>query len=245
MNDLITIWIAGGTPFPTAAAVTIVFAVLAYLVRGVSVSGAIAGSLLCFILYTNAGWGAFAALVTVFLLAWITTKIGYGRKKELGIAEERGGRSASQMFANLSVAALFALIYAAIDHRGAFLLAAGAALAEAAGDTVSSEFGQSQSHSARLLTTWEPVPAGTDGGLTLAGTIAGIFAAVAVGAVYASSGEISWGSLWILVLAATLGFMTDSILGATLERRRVLNNDSVNFLSTLVAALAALVIASI
>lgn len=245
MNNLLTVLITSAAPFPTAAATTIVFAVLAYLVRGVSVSGAIAGSFLCFILYASAGWGAFAALVTVFLLAWITTKVGSSRKRGLGIAEKSGGRSASQMFANLSVAAVFALIYAVSDHRHAFLFAAGAALAEAAGDTVSSEFGQSQSHSARLLTTWEPVAAGTDGGITLNGTIAGIFAVIAVGAVFAGSGEISWRSLWILVFAATLGSMTDSLLGATFERRKLLNNDSVNFLSTLVAALAALGIASV
>ncbi|MDP9161894.1 MAG: DUF92 domain-containing protein [Acidobacteriota bacterium] len=245
MNDLLTIWIVGAASLPTAAAVTVAFALLAYLLGGVSVSGAITGSFLCFILYASAGLGAFAALMTVFLLAWTTTKIGYARKQELGIAEKRGGRSSSQIFSNLSVAAVFALIYAVIEHRGPFLLAAGAALAEAAGDTVSSEFGQCQSHSARLLTTWEPVPAGTDGGISLNGTMAGIFAVVAVGAVYAGSGEISWRSLWILVFAATVGFMTDSLLGATFERRELLNNNSVNFLSTLVAALAALAIASI
>jgi uncharacterized membrane protein len=39
--------------------------------------------------------------------------------------------------------------------------------------------------------------------------------------------------------AAVLGMIVDSFLGAWLERRHLINNDSVNFLSTLVAALAA------
>jgi uncharacterized membrane protein len=40
--------------------------------------------------------------------------------------------------------------------------------------------------------------------------------------------------------AGLLGFAMDSVLGATLERRGLLNNDAVNFSSTLTAALFAL-----
>jgi uncharacterized membrane protein len=39
--------------------------------------------------------------------------------------------------------------------------------------------------------------------------------------------------------AAVLGMLCDSVLGAEVERRQGLNNDAVNFLSTLIAALAA------
>jgi uncharacterized membrane protein len=38
--------------------------------------------------------------------------------------------------------------------------------------------------------------------------------------------------------AALLGMFADSFLGAGLERRGLLNNDSVNFLGTLVSAVA-------
>jgi len=46
---------------------------------------------------------------------------------------------------------------------------------------------------------------------------------------------------WLAISAgaAILGMVADSFLGAWLERRHLINNDSVNFLSTLVAALAA------
>jgi uncharacterized membrane protein len=37
----------------------------------------------------------------------------------------------------------------------------------------------------------------------------------------------------------------DSLLGASLERRRVLNNNAVNFVSTLIAAMVAILMASV
>ena len=43
----------------------------------------------------------------------------------------------------------------------------------------------------------------------------------------------------ILIIAGTIGNLSDSVLGAALERKRYLNNDAVNFLNTLIAALAA------
>lgn len=227
MVELNTFWIA--------AAVTLVFTGLAYSVRGVTRSGAIAGAFVCFILFACAGWGAFAALVSVFLLAWTTTRIGYARKREIGVAEIHEGRSASQVLANLGVAAAGAAAYTGTRNT-AFLVAVGAALAEAAADTVSSELGQAQSEKARLITTWQSVPAGTDGGITLRGTIAGIVAAVVVSTVFAATGEVRGSSTLVVIAAATLGLFADSFLGALWERPGYLNNDSVNFLSTLLAA---------
>jgi uncharacterized membrane protein len=40
----------------------------------------------------------------------------------------------------------------------------------------------------------------------------------------------------ISIIAAVAGMIADSFLGALLERRKLLNNDWVNFVSTLIAA---------
>jgi uncharacterized membrane protein len=45
---------------------------------------------------------------------------------------------------------------------------------------------------------------------------------------------------WISFAGAVFGLFFDSLLGATLERRGWLNNDAVNFLSTVSAAAFAL-----
>jgi uncharacterized protein (TIGR00297 family) len=221
------------------ALLSVAFAGLAFRMRGVTRSGAAAGAIVCFILYLGGGAGAFAALVTVFALAWITTRLGYPRKAKLGIAERREGRKGSQVAANLGVATGCAALYVFVFGRqqAVLLPALAAALSEAAADTVSSEVGQAFAEKARLITTWESVPPGTNGAVSLTGTLSGVAAAGIVTAVCVVSGLIPRRWLAISLGAAVLGMMVDSLLGAWLERRGLLNNDWVNFLSTLVAAL--------
>ncbi len=98
------------------ALLTLIFAALARWARGVTNAGALAGAVCCFTLYVGGGPGAFAALITVFALAWTTTRLGYQRKQKLGIAERREGRTAFQVLANLGVATVCAAIFALGHH---------------------------------------------------------------------------------------------------------------------------------
>jgi uncharacterized protein (TIGR00297 family) len=227
-----------------AIAVTLAFTVVARYIRGVSRSGALAGALVCFLLYTCVGPGAIVALLSVFGLAWVTTRFGSQRKRKLRIAENQDGRSASQVLANLGVTAGCVVLYALLGKSVIFLLAAAASLSEAAADTVSSEIGEASNEKARLITNWTQVPAGIDGAVSLQGTLAGLVAAIVVSAVCVLGGLLPWKWLGISAMAAVAGTVTDSFLGASLQRRGILNNDSVNFLSTLFSAVVALLIAS-
>ena len=225
-------WVAAGV-------LTVAFTLLARVVRGVTNSGAVAGAFSCFVLYVGGGPGAFAALITVFTLAWITTRLGYARKQKLGTAERREGRKASQVLANLAVATACAAASIISHDRSIFLLAMAAALSEAAADTVSSEVGQAFGEKARLITTWRSVPAGTDGGVSVIGTTAGIVAAGVVSSVCLLGGLLTPRSLTISIGAAVLGMIADSFLGAGFERRGLVNNDLVNLLGTMMAAASA------
>ena len=224
-----------------AAVVTIAFTVLARKLRGVTPSGALAGATVAFLLYISAGPGAFFALVAVFVLALAATRFGYSRKLALGTAERKSGRRASQVIANLGVATVAALLFA-VTRAPLALLAMTAGFAEAAADTVSSECGQAVSTQARLITTWRPVRAGTDGGVTLAGTVAGAAAGLLVCVACSLLGQIPYFATAVAWIAAIAGMFVDSALGGTLERRGWLNNDQVNFLSTAAAAVIALVL---
>ncbi len=165
-----------------AAVVTLIFAGLGRWLRGVTWSGALAGAVVCFLLYVSAGAGAVGVLVSVFVLTWMATRFGRSHKQRLGTAEKGDGRRASQVLANLGVATVAAVLYA-IHGRVGFLLAMAAALSEAAADTVSSEIGQAVGTNPRLITTWKAVAPGTDGGVTVTGTLAGVMAAAVVGVV--------------------------------------------------------------
>ena len=235
-------WASSLERLAIAAAVTLGFAVLARALRGVDRSGAWAGGLACFLIFAGAGPAAFATLATLFLMTWAATRMGYRRKLALGLAERREGRNAWQVVANLAVAALGSVVFGATGNR-VWLIAALAALSEAATDTVASEVGQYRRPDARLITTWERVPAGTDGGITIPGSIAGMGAGLAIAVVATSGGILLPSQLWIPVAAGFAGMLIDSVLGATLQRRGWISNQAVNFFATLAAAAMAFAIA--
>jgi uncharacterized protein (TIGR00297 family) len=235
-------WASSPERLAIAAVVTLAFAVLARALRGVNRSGALAGGLACFLLFAGAGPTAFATLAALFLMTWVATRLGHRRKLALGLAERREGRNAWQVLANLAVAALGSVVFSATGNRG-WLIAALAALAEAATDTVASEIGQYRGPDARLITTWERVPPGTDGGVTIPGSIAGLAAGLVIAAVATVGGMLPQAQLWIPVAAGFGGMLIDSILGATLQRRGWISNQTVNFFATLAAAALAYAIA--
>ena len=222
--------------FP-AAGLVVALALLAWGLNAVTVGAALTGIFLTLVLCLAAGPAALLPVFTVFLLTLITTRIGRRKKERLGTAEARHGRGVLQILANVSVAAICAAPLIFVPYaRHILLAAASAALAEAAGDTVSSELGQTFAPHPRLITTWRPVPPGQNGGVTLAGTVFSLCAILIVCA------SCRWANLLLpqfqatVLAAAFLGTIGDSLLGATLERPGRLGNNSVNFTSTAFAA---------
>lgn len=228
-----------GLPGKLPALATLLFALIVWFVGAATPSGALCGSLIyfCFLHTRDAsGHAGLVALVSVVVLTFCSTRFRRRRKESQGTGESRHGRTASQVLANLGCAALFAL--------GGFFPGCLAALAEAAADTTASEVGRAIDGPVRLITSWQPVPPGTNGGLSLIGTLAGVVAsAIVVGTAYLVHpiGQSHAAAIW---LAACSGLFFDSVLGATLERSERIGNDLVNFLSTLCASLVAQLIVS-
>jgi len=193
----------------------------------------------CFAILLAAGLAGFAGLFAVFVLTWAATRLGYERKRRSGLSEPRIGRTAAQVVANLGIAVACSLLYEFAWRDLRLLVCLAAVLSEAAADTVSSEVGKAYGGNASLITTWKPVPAGTNGGVTLLGTLAGVFSAVVIGSACAAAGMFLWQLAVVAAAAGTVGMLADSVLGATLETRGIVGNNGVNFLSTLIAALVA------
>jgi uncharacterized protein (TIGR00297 family) len=237
-------WASSPPRLVTALVLTLGFALAARLLRGVNKSGTLAGASACLLLFVGAGPAAFAALAILFAMTWLSTRIGYRRKHELGVAEHRGGRNGWQVSANLTVAVAGSLLYSLTGFHG-WLVATIAALAEAATDTVASEIGQTYARDGILITTGESVPAGTDGGITRVGTSCGVAAGLVIVAVAILGGILPPAQFWIPASAGIIGMFVDSVLGATLQPRGWMNNEAVNLVGTMTAAVFAYLLSTI
>lgn len=231
------------TPWIVPLMLSLGFAVLVWLLKAATLPAASIGFLVCMILSQRSEvrvsfrpnpvqYSALAALIALFVLTFLATRFGRVKKESRKLAERRSGRRASQIVANLGVAALCGSVG---WYSGCI-----AALAEAAADTVSSEVGQAIAGQVWLVTTWRRVAPGTDGGISMAGTGAGVLAAalvVAAGAMH----HALWPDPALIFIAACAGLFFDSVLGATVEKYGWLGNDLVNFSSTCFAAMIGLV----
>ncbi|PYR55471.1 MAG: hypothetical protein DMF85_19510 [Acidobacteria bacterium] len=227
---------------PAAVAVNAVVAFAGHRARTVSLSGAFGGAIIGTLIYATTGWRGWLLLFVTFAAAAVTSRLGLRRKTLLGIAEERGGRrGAGNAIANTGAAAVASMLAVAGPSPDAARLAFAAALVAGGSDTIASEIGKAWGRRTYAVTTWQRVAPGTSGAVSLEGTAAGIVGALALATVAAALGIVPGGAtLFVIVVAATVGSLVESWLGATLESPGILNNDSLNFVNTSIAALTAL-----
>jgi uncharacterized protein (TIGR00297 family) len=230
--------------------VNTVLAIGGYAIRGVDWSGAAAGWALGCIIIAGGGPPLYVALLAFFIIGTLATKLGYGRKARAGLAEEKGGRrGASHAFANVGVAAICAV--ACWRGLGFVPLFMGiAALATAAADTTASEIGQLFGKRAFLPLSFRRVERGTEGAISIEGTLAGIvagcivaIAGTAMAAHHFRAGFIGSVAIYkshviiVLTLCAFLGSYLESILGSWNRRHgSPIANGTLNFANTMFGA---------
>lgn len=221
-------------------AVNVALAAAAFAVRGVDLSGALAGVLLGTTIWAFLDWRGFVLLFAFFVLGTLATKFGYAQKAKAKLAQEKGGRrGARNAFSKTTVPALAALFAATTGQPVLFALALAGAFATAASDTCSSEIGQVIGRRTFLITTLKPVPRGTEGAVSLEGTLAGVVASLLVGWLGHAAALYPAAGIAVVAVAAFVATTLESLVGATLEKRGLVDNDAVNFLNSLAGALVA------
>lgn len=217
---------------PHGLLLTGVLAAAALAVHAVTIGGASAGVVVGTILLVLGGWPAWLLLATSFAVTVAATRLGRERKSSRGIAEARGGRrAAANVLANTAVGALASLVAASqVDDR-TMVIAAAAALAVGASDSVASEIGKAVGGRTWLLPWFRPVAAGTTGAVSIAGTLAGIGAALAFGSVVRLTGLSDLGGSAVLTAAVVAAFILEGVAARLLEDPGVIDNDGVNLLA--------------
>ncbi len=172
------------------------------------------------------------------------TKLGIRRKQAQGIAEKReGARGPENVWGSALTGAVCALGYAFFPHP-LWWLGYSASFAAKLADTVSSEVGKAYGRKTFLITTFQSVPAGTEGAVSLEGSLAGVAAAAGMaGLAWGIGGEwVGESPFWLGIcwLAGILATLAESWMGVVLQPRLAwMSNEVVNGIQTTLAALLA------
>jgi uncharacterized protein (TIGR00297 family) len=210
-------------------------------------------------LWATLGWRGWTVCVLYLFLGQLVTKVGFAEKEELGIAERRGGRRGPE---NVWGSALTGVICAGAAANaiktGSFLgmsadvwvLGYVASLATKLADTFASEIGKAYGKTTFLITTLERVERGTEGAISLEGTLASIVGGLllplyAYGVVGLVNG---FDGIAVATFAAFVATMIESLIGATMQEKEGLSwmtNEVVNFFNTLIGAGLAILIGAL
>ncbi|NEQ95778.1 MAG: TIGR00297 family protein [Cyanothece sp. SIO2G6] len=208
------------------------------------------------LIWATLGWQGYSVILFYFLVGSTVTRIGMAEKEAAGIAEKRSGaRGPENVWGSALTAALCALGIWILNPsgtesaiQGITLLTLGyvASLSTKLSDTTASEVGKAYGKRTFLITTLKPVPRGTEGAVSLEGTLAGIIASVAIALLAWVVGLTTPLGILICAVAAFVATNAESVIGATIQEKiGWLTNEVVNIINTMIGAIAAIVIMSL
>ena len=208
--------------------------------------------------------GIFGDVTWLFLLlfflvsSFLATRYRFALKEAMGVQEgERGERRSSNVLAN-GIAPMAVATISLVMPPGFPKIVSGviflSALSVAGADTLASEIGV-LSRRAYLITNLTPVRPGTDGGISPLGQLCAFGAALYTALVgwfvlsflartYRLTPTMPAAASYLLIPIAIgfIGCQVDSVIGATLERRGIVNKKTNNLLSTTTGAILAYVV---
>jgi len=209
--------------------------------------------LLGVLIWGSLGWQGYLVVLFYFLVGSAVTRIGLEQKEAEGIAEKRSGaRGPENVWGSALTGALCALGTLAVPALNIetrligslLLLGYVASFSTKLSDTCASEVGKAYGKRTYLITTLQAVPRGTEGAISLEGTLAGVLGSTAIALVGWGVGLINLPAVLFCVLAAFIATNLESVIGATLQAKiGWLTNEVVNILNTLIGALAAMLLA--
>ena len=216
-------------------------------------AGLVHAWILGIIIWGTLGWRGYVVMMFYFLVGSAVTRIGMAEKEAAGIAEKRSGaRGPENVWGSALTATLCALgAYSAATLSSVwrsesiilFLLGYVASLSTKLSDTCASEVGKAYGKRTFLITTFQPVERGTEGAVSLEGTLAGVVASAAIASVGWGVGLIGYLSIVTCIVAAFIATNLESVIGATLQSKYTwMTNEVVNVLNTLIGAIVAICI---
>lgn len=196
------------------------------------------------LVWATLNWQGYVVVMFYFLVGSAVTRVGMEEKEAQGIAEKRAGlRGPENVWGSALVPALCALgtLFAGEYWSELLVLGYVAGFSTKLSDTCASEIGKAYGKRTFLITTLKPVAAGTEGAVSLEGTLAGIVASVAIAFFAWIVGMINIWGIIICLISAFIATNLESLIGATLQSKlNWLTNEVVNIINTLIGAFIAI-----
>ena len=202
---------------------------LGYWRQSLTVSGVVGAILVGALIFGLGGWMWGLLLITFFVSSsWLS----HHRQADKKVATEKfakgSRRDLGQALANGGLGAILAVVYARYPEPLLFVAFVGA-MSTVNADTWATEVGILSRVPPRLLTTGEPVPPGTSGGVTGLGMWASVSGALLIGAMTTALMQVQsllrgqgWrsdviGYPFLAIIGGLTGSLLDSLLGATVQ----------------------------
>lgn len=226
------------------------FSFVAFLFHRLTLDGMFAAIVIGVFIFGFGGWPAALAVLLFFVSS---AAISVDRKSKAGDVTDSVRRNGHQVWAN-GFWFITTLTISVIFDNSLFIVGALGALATATADTWGTETGMKFSNSCYLITNFQKVPAGTEGGMSVQGTLSALFGSglIASSGVYFFSMNLD---VFICIfVAGFLGSIADSYFGATFQRNNSsvvlpiyrdpvrIDNNIVNGIATGIGALLAIIL---
>jgi uncharacterized protein (TIGR00297 family) len=238
----------GLNPWLVAAAVNSVLLMIAWIApkKLLTPAGYFHAWVLGLIIWGTIGWKGYLVVMFYFLVGSAVTRIGLAQKEAEGIAEKRSGqRGPENVWGSALTGTLCVLATLFFDDSFNSLLILGyvASFSTKLSDTTASEVGKAYGKRTFLITTLQPVARGTEGAISLEGTLAGIVASLTIALLAWGLGMIDLIGIVFCVIAAFIATNLESLIGATLQSKwQWMTNEVVNIINTLTGAIVAILL---
>ena len=192
------------------------------------------------LLWGSVNWNGWLSVCLYLLLGTLVTKIGYKDKASRGIAEARGGqRGPENVWGSAATGCSLALLSCILPQHSTLLMVGFASSFTAKlSDTFSSEIGKRFGKRTFLITSFKPVLPGTEGAISLEGSLAGLLGCVIMTVVMVALSIISGLAVASIVLfSGYVATILESYIGAVVQNKVYwITNELVNSIQTSLAA---------
>jgi uncharacterized protein (TIGR00297 family) len=245
-----------------------IIAFVAYLIQSLSTSGAIAAVVVGITIYLGFEIKGLIIMGIFFGSSNLWSLYKSQQKKKFEEKLEKGSqRDWIQVFANGGIAGVCSILYY-LTNDIIWGMAFITSIASATGDTWSSEIGPLSKRSPLSVKSFKVVEVGTSGAVSILGTVSAICGVLCITLFGLLLWSFTLAQAWVIFVFGILGNGIDTYLGAYFQRtfqcvtcsletekqfhcgkkaRKIsgttlLNNDGVNFLSSFLAPLLAMII---